>query len=167
MFKDILRQDMSFFDKPKNATGGLVSKLSSSPMQIQELVVSVGVLMTSVVSVFASSILAIATTWKLGLVVVFGGLPVMIGAGYIRIRLEASLDESIHQNFADSAAFAGEAVSAIRTVASLSLEKSILSRYETRLAAIEQRSIRSLVWSLFWFSITQSVNFLLMALGFW
>ena len=152
---------MSFFDKPKNATGGLVSKLSSSPMQIQELVVSVGVLMTSVVSVFASSILAIATTWKLGLVVVFGGLPVMIGAGYIRIRLEASLD------FADSAAFAGESVSAIRTVASLSLEKSILSRYETRLAAIEQRSIRSLVWSLFWFSITQSVNFLFMALGFW
>jgi ATP-binding cassette subfamily B (MDR/TAP) protein 1 len=98
---------------------------------------------------------------------VFGGLPVMIFAGYIRIRLEASLDESTHQNFADSAAFAGESVSAIRTVASLSLERSILSRYEARLATIQQKSIRSLVWSLFWFSITQSVNFLFMALGLW
>jgi ATP-binding cassette subfamily B (MDR/TAP) protein 1 len=131
------------------------------------LVVSVGVLITSVFSVFASSILAIATTWKLGLVVVLGGLPVMIFAGYIRIRLEASLDDSTNRNFADSAAFAGESVSAIRTIASLSLEKSILSRYEARLAKIEQKSVQSLAWSLFWFSITQSVNFLFMALGFW
>ncbi|OTA87182.1 hypothetical protein M434DRAFT_81536 [Hypoxylon sp. CO27-5] len=167
IFKDIIRQDMSFFDKPENATGALVSKLSSYPTQIQEFNVSVGVLITSVVNVLASSILAIATAWKLGLVAVFGGLPVMIFAGYVRIRLEASLDDSIHQNFADSATLAGESVSAIRTVASLSLEKSILSRYEARLAIIERKSVRSLVWSLFWFSITQSANVLVMALGFW
>lgn len=158
---------MSFFDKPENTTGGLVSRLSSSPTQIQEFNISVGVLITSLFNVLASSILAIATSWKLGLVVVFGGLPFMISAGYIRIRLEASLDESTNHNFADSAALAGESVSAIRTVASLSLEKSILSRYEARLATIEQKSLRSLVSSLFLFSITQSVNVLFMALGFW
>lgn len=136
MFEDIFRQDMSFFDKPETATGGLVSRLSSSPTQIQELVVSVGVLMTSVVNVIGSSILAIATAWELGLVVVFGGLPVMISARYIRIRLEASLDDFTNQNFADSAALAGESVTAIRTIASLSLETSILSRYEASLASI-------------------------------
>ncbi|OTA57384.1 multidrug resistance protein [Hypoxylon sp. EC38] len=151
IFKDIIRQDMSFFDKPENATGALVSKLSSYPTQIQEFNVSVGVLITSVVNVLASSFLAIATAWKLGLVAVFGGLPT----------------NSIHQNFADSATLAGESVSSIRTVASLSLEKSILSRYEARLATVERKSVRSLVWSLFWFSITQSVNVLVMALGFW
>lgn len=167
MFKDMIRQDMSFFDKPENATGGLVSKLSSPPTQIQELMISVGVLLTSVVNVSASSVLAIATAWKLGLVVVFGGLPVMISAGYIRIRLEASLDDSTHQSSADGAALARESVSAIRTIASLSLENSILSRYKARLTTMEQKSVRSLVWSLFWLSITQSVNFLFMALGFW
>ncbi|PQK17486.1 hypothetical protein BB8028_0007g06810 [Beauveria bassiana] len=167
MFKDMIRQDMSFFNKPENASGSLVSRLSSSPTQIQELVVSVGVLMTSVVNVLGSSILAIATAWKLGLVVVFGGLPVMIAAGYIRIRLEASLDDFTSQNFSDSAALAGESVSAIRTIALLSLERSILSRYESRLASIQQKSARNLIWSMFWFSITQAVNFLFMALGFW
>jgi ATP-binding cassette subfamily B (MDR/TAP) protein 1 len=168
MFNDVLRQDMSFFDKLENTTGALVSRLSTQPTHLQELLgFNVAIILIGIVNVVSSSILALAVGWKLGLVVVFGALPPLVFCGYLRIRLEFKLDDAIGQRFADSAALAAEAVSSIRTVASLALERTILNKYQQSLKGIEQRSIKSLVWTMFWFSLTQSINFLAMALGFW
>ncbi|KAF2839199.1 P-loop containing nucleoside triphosphate hydrolase protein [Patellaria atrata CBS 101060] len=168
MFDNVLRQDRSFFDKPENTTGALASRLSTHPTQLQELLgFNIALILTIVVNLFSSCILALAYGWKLGLVVVFGALPPLVGAGYIRIRLEFKLDDATGARFADSAALATEAVSSIRTVASLTLERSILSKYSDRLRGIEKRSIKALVWTMFWYSLTQSVSFLAMALGFW
>jgi ATP-binding cassette, subfamily B (MDR/TAP), member 1 len=168
MFDDVLRQDMSFFDREENTTGALVSRLSTQPTNLQELLgFNVGLIIIGVVNVFSSGILAIATGWKLGLAVTFGALPVVVLAGYIRIRLEFKLEDAVGERFSDSAALASEAVSSIRTVASLALETNIVDRYQSRLMGIEKRSIKSLVWTMFWFSGSQSVSFLAMALGFW
>ncbi|KAF2429760.1 P-loop containing nucleoside triphosphate hydrolase protein [Tothia fuscella] len=168
MFNDVLRQDMSFFDKPENTTGAIVSRLSTEPTHLQDLLgFNVALILIGFVNVIASSTLAIAVGWKLGLVVVFGALPAMVFCGYLRIRLTFKLESAVEQRFAESAALASEAVSAIRTVASLALEKNVLERYENNLAGIEKKSIKSVVWTMFWFSLTQSINFLAMALGFW
>lgn len=88
-------------------------------------------------------------------------------SGYLRIRLEFKLEEDTGKRFASSAALASEAVSAIRTVSSLALERHIVSRYEDRLRGVAQRGIKALTWTMFWYSLTQSVSFLAMALGFW
>ncbi|KAF2759747.1 multidrug resistance protein [Pseudovirgaria hyperparasitica] len=168
MFHDTIRQDMSFFDKPENTVGAIVSRLSSQPTHVQELLsMNVGIIIVAMVNVVSSSILAIAIAWRLGLVVVFGALPALCFFGYLRIRLEFALDDAITQRFADSAALAAESVSAIRTVASLALERTILDRYRDSLASIEQRSAKFLLWTMFWFSLSQAVNLLAMALGFW
>ncbi|KAI9654359.1 MAG: hypothetical protein M1821_006675 [Bathelium mastoideum] len=168
MFKDIMNQDMDFFDREKNTTGALVSKLSTDPTNLQELLgFNVALIMTITVNVVASSILAIATGWMLGLAITLSALPVMVSFGYIRIRLEFKLEDQIGDRFSSSAALASEAVAAIRTVASLALESNVLQRYEDRLQGIEKRSAKSFLWTMVWFSISQSVNFLAMALGFW
>jgi ATP-binding cassette subfamily B (MDR/TAP) protein 1 len=66
---------MAFFDDPTNASGALASNLSSYPTNILETMgFNVMLILINVVNVLSSSILAIATGWKLGLVVVFGGL---------------------------------------------------------------------------------------------
>lgn len=62
---------------------------------------------------------------------------------------------------------AAEAVSAIRTVSSLALEKYILEQYQERLNGVALRSTKALVWTMFWYSLSQSVSFLAMGLGFW
>lgn len=70
----MLRQDTAFFDDSKNASGALASNLSSYPTNILETMgFNVMLILINVVNVLSSSILAIATGWKLGLVVVFGG----------------------------------------------------------------------------------------------
>lgn len=94
-------------------------------------------------------------------------LPPLIFCGYLRIRLEFKLEEDTSKRFSSSAAFASEAISAIRTVASLALERHILHTYEQRLSGIAQKSMKALIWTMFWYALTQSISFLAMALGFW
>ena len=89
MFKDFMNQDMDFFDREGNTTGALVSKLSTDPTDLQELIgFNVALIMTIIVNIVASSILAIVTGWKLGLTITLSALPVMVSFGYIRIRLQ-------------------------------------------------------------------------------
>ncbi|XPS78515.1 ABC-type xenobiotic transporter [Ascochyta lentis] len=93
IFDLILRQDMAFFDNPANASGALASNLSTYPTNILETMgFNVMLILINVVNVLPSSILAIVTGWKLGLVVVFGALPPLVSAGYVRIRLEFKLE---------------------------------------------------------------------------
>jgi uncharacterized membrane protein YraQ (UPF0718 family) len=97
------------------------------------------------VNIISSSALAIAFGWKLGLTMVFAGLSVIVGSGYIRIRLDQKLEAWTEQQFASSAGLATEAVSSIRTVSLLTLETSVLREYSETLDAIVAKVIRSLV----------------------
>ncbi|KAF1997764.1 P-loop containing nucleoside triphosphate hydrolase protein [Amniculicola lignicola CBS 123094] len=168
IFRLILKQDMAFFDKEENATGALASNLSGYPNNLVELLgFNIVLIVINVVNVVSSSILALVVGWKLGLVVVFGALPPVLFSGYLRIRLDVKLQENTRKLFASSASLAAEAVSAIRTVSSLALERHIIERYQQRLHGVVQQDIKSLVWTMFWYSLTQSISFLAMALGFW
>lgn len=168
MFQRILDQDVEFFDIAENTSGALTSKLSALPTQLQELI-SANILLIFIVlvNIVSSSVLALAYGWKLGLVVVFGALPPLLMAGYLRIRLETKLEARNSENFSESAGLASEAVTSIRTVASLTLESHILEEYGKMLSNVVTRSVRALVWTMFWFSLSQSIEFLAMALGFW
>ena len=161
-------KDMEFFDQSGNTSGALTSKLSALPTNLQELVsANVFLVIIVLVNILSSSVLAIAYGWKLGLVIVFGGLPSIVISGYLRIRLETRIEDINSERFAESASLASEAVTAIRTVASLTLEKSILDQYSAMLDSIVCRSINSLLWIMFWFAMSQSLDFLVEALGFW
>ncbi|KAF5855225.1 hypothetical protein ETB97_009654 [Aspergillus alliaceus] len=168
MFQDYIRQDMTFYDQPQHTTGSLISELASKPASLQELLgINISIVIIGIVNVIASSILSIAVGWKLGLAVVAGVMIPIISCGYLRIRLEFRLDEATLHRFSESAALAGEAVSAIRTVASLAIERVILYKYTDKLAGIERRSIKSLTWTMFWLALSQSLSLLAMALSFW
>jgi ATP-binding cassette subfamily B (MDR/TAP) protein 1 len=168
IFQLILKQDMNFFDKTENASGSLAANLSSYPNSLTELLgFNIMLIFINVVSVLSSSILAIVIGWKLGLTIVFGALPLVVFSGYLRIRLEFKLEEDTSKRFSSSAALASEAVSAIRTVSSLALERHIIEGYQDRLHGVAKRSMKALIWTMFWYSLTQSISFLAMALGFW
>ena len=168
MFETVLRQDMDFFDLPENSSGALTSRCSTLPTQLQELIsANILLIFIVVVNIVSSSVLALAYGWKLGLVVIFGGLPPLLGAGYLRIRLETRLASFSSERFSGSAALASEAVIAIRTVASLTMESLVLEQYNDMLDGIVLQSIKSTLWIMVLFALSQSMDFLVMALGFW
>lgn len=168
IFDSTLRQDMSFFDDPANGTGALVSRLATEPTNLQELLsMNLGLILINITNIIASAILAVAVGWKLGLTLTLGALPVIVGAGYLRIRLEFKFDDDTAGRFAKSSGLASEAVLGIRTVSSLALENAIIQRYGAALENLAKTSIASLGWKMFFYSLSQSTSFLAMALGFW
>ncbi|KAL4961198.1 ABC transporter ATP-binding protein [Aspergillus stella-maris] len=163
-----LSQDLRFFDRPENTVGALVTRLDSYPQAILELMgFTVAIILMSVINIVASSILAIAVSWKLGLVGVFAGLPPMMIGGYARVRLEAKMDEQMGQRLSASASVASETIMAIRTVSSLALENTVLKKYVDELDIAISQASRPMFHMMSWFSLTQSVEYFVLALGFW
>jgi ATP-binding cassette subfamily B (MDR/TAP) protein 1 len=168
LFRDFLSQDMEFFDNPENTTGALASRLTEYPTNLQDLLgFNIMLLLIISVNLVSSSVLAIIVGWKLGLVVVFGGLPPLVFSGYLRIRLERKLENDTSERFSDSAGLAGEAVGEMRTISSFTLEKHVLDSYTNLLAGIETTNLGALVWTMFWYALSQSMSLLVLALGFW
>ncbi|KAK1963894.1 ABC transporter [Colletotrichum sublineola] len=168
IFEDILRQDLQFFDRPENSIGALTSRLDSHPQAVFELMgYNVGVIIIAALSVILCSILAIFFAWRLGLVVVLVGLPPLVGSGWLRMKLDGKLERDISKRLSTSSAIASESVTAIRTVSSLAIEGSVLDKYTAELDHAIATSIRPLMWMMLWFSLTQSIEYLFLALGFW
>ena len=167
-FSDMLRQDLQFFDRNENNVGALTSRVDSNPQSILELMgFNVGLILIAILNVAACSILGIAHSWKIGLVVVFGGLPPLLAAGWLKIRFDVKLDNDISKKNSTSASIASEAVTAIRTVSSLAIEELVLKRYTDELDHAVAKSKYSMAQMMIWFALTQSVEYWFMALGFW
>lgn len=164
----ILRQDIRFFDRPENTVGAIISYLDLYPQAILELMgLNVALIIIAGVNVLASSVLALAVSWKLGLVGVFAGMPPMMVAGYSRVQLNSKIESETEERFAASASVASETITAIRTVSSLAIEDTILKKYTNELdLAIEQVS-PSMFHMMVWFALTQAIEYFILALGFW
>ncbi|KAL8643870.1 MAG: hypothetical protein Q9226_008068 [Calogaya cf. arnoldii] len=168
MFNLYLKQDKEFFDRIENRSGSLVSRLATLPTQVKDLIsANLLLMMIVIVNLTASCALALAYGWRLALVMIGGGLPPLLISAYIRIRLEQRLEGEIEERFYESASVATEAVTAIKTVASLTLETDVLDAYSTLLSNIAKTTTLSTLHTMFWAALAQSLEFLMIALGFW
>lgn len=167
-FDDTLRQDLQFFDRPENNTGALASRVDSNPQSVFELMgFNIGLIIIAVLNVLVCSVLGIAHSWKLGLVIVFGGLPPLLASGWLKIRLDMKLDSLVSKRNSMSASIASEAITAIRTVSSLAIEERVLGRYTAELDHAVSGTVKPLVGVMVCFALTQAIEYWFMALGFW
>jgi ATP-binding cassette subfamily B (MDR/TAP) protein 1 len=168
MFKNIIYQDMEFFDQPENGTGAIISRLSQAPANLLEFIgINSALLLIVLVMLVSSAVTAIVFGWKLALVAIFTIMIPVVGMGYCRLKMEIRLEEATERLFSDSAATASEAVSAIRTVASLALEQHIIDTYQSQLKNITKRSSKMLLTANLFFAVAQAIEFAAMALALW
>ena len=166
-FRTMLRQDVAFFDKEENTAGALTSFLSTETTHVAGLSgVTLGTLLMMSTTLIAACTLGLAIGWKLSLVCI-ATMPVLLGCGFFRFWLLAHFQQRSKAAYASSATFASEAISAIRTVASLTREQDVLQQYQTSLAEQQRRSLRSVLKSSALYAASQSLLFLCFALGFW
>lgn len=164
----MLRQDLQFFDHTENNTGALASRVDSNPQSVLELMgYNIGLILVAVLNIGTCSVLAIAYSWKFGLVVVFAGLPPLVTAGYLKIRFDAKLERDISKRYSASASVASEAIAGIRTVSSLTIENSVLDKYTEELDEAVASSSKPLFCMMVCFAFTQAIEYWFMALGFW
>jgi ATP-binding cassette, subfamily B (MDR/TAP), member 1 len=105
--------------------------------------------------------------WKLSLVGVLAVLPVILLAGFFRVKLEMEFEKLNAAVFAESSQFGTEAVGAFRTVTSLIMEDVINKRYanllDTHIALATKRAFPSTIL----FAASDSIDMLCQALVFW
>ncbi|OAQ95935.1 hypothetical protein LLEC1_02034 [Akanthomyces lecanii] len=166
-FRAILRQDVAFFDKEENTAGALTSFLSTETTHVAGISgVTLGTILLTATTLIAACTVSLAIGWKLSLVCI-STIPILLGCGFFRFWLLAHFQRRSKAAYASSASYASEAISAIRTVASLTREKDVLEIYQASLAAQQRRSLISVAKSSALYAASQSLVFLCLALGFW
>ena len=166
-FRSMLRQDVGFFDKDENTAGALTSFLSTETTHVAGLSgVTLGTLLMVTTTLVGALALSIAIGWKLALVCA-STMPVLLGCGFFRFYMLAHFNRRSKAAYAGSASYAAEAISAIRTVASLTREGDVLRQYRESLAVQQKRSLKSVLKSSTLYAASQSFIFLCFALGFW
>ncbi len=166
-FRTMLRQDVAFFDSDENSAGSLTSFLSTETTHVAGLSgVTLGTLLMVSTTLIAACTLALALGWKLGLVCI-STIPILVGCGFFRFWMLAHYQRRAKTAYSGSASFASEAITAIRTVASLTREEDVLRQYSESLAIQQRASLISVLKSSLLYAASQSLMFLAFALGFW
>lgn len=166
-FRTILRQDVAYFDRDENSTGVLTSSLAT---QCTDLAGLHGNTLGTILSIFtnlvSSAVVSLVVAWRLALVAI-ACLPILITAGYLRLKMLTIFQERTKKAYATSANFACEATSIIRTVASLGRESDVLRIYRDSLVGPQKDTFRSTLKTTTFFAASQSINFLINGLVFW
>ncbi|POS72004.1 multidrug resistance protein 11 [Diaporthe helianthi] len=164
-FRNILRQDMAFFDS--TSAGTLTSLLSTETAHVAGLSgATLGTLLTVSTTLVASVALGLAIRWNLSLVIA-STIPVLLACGYLRFHMLARFSTHSQTSFAESAALACETVTALPTIAALAREDEALNDYRRMIRTQQARSLVSTLQSSALYAASQSAFFLAFALGFW
>ncbi|APA06665.1 hypothetical protein sscle_02g014350 [Sclerotinia sclerotiorum 1980 UF-70] len=167
-FESILQKPIAFFDAEENSSGELTGRVANDPTQLQQLLgINMAMVLTALCNIAGCVIIAFVFGWKLTCVVAFVALPIMICSSFYRIRYEIQFEKMNQAVFAESSKFAAEAISAFRTVTSLTLEDLICSRYDELLTWHVKGHAKKSRYSSIVFAASESLGLGCMALAFW
>ncbi|KAF2668515.1 leptomycin B resistance protein pmd1 [Microthyrium microscopicum] len=166
--RNILRKRIAWFDKDSSSAGSLTSLLSTDSMRLQELLgTNLGMTLISIFNLVGSIIISFYFGWKLALVGVLTIMPVVLLAGYYRLKLETQFVKLSSAVFEESSQFGTEAVAAFRTVTSLQLEDKIIRRFDELLATHVRTAYKKARWSTIVFAFSDSAEMFCQALCFY
>ncbi|XP_037037810.1 multidrug resistance protein homolog 65-like isoform X2 [Bradysia coprophila] len=159
VFGAMIRQDMAWFDDSNNSVGALSVRLTSDAATVQKAIgyPLSGMIQSVATFVFGVSV-AFAYIWKMALVIL-PTAPLVIFSVLFEGKYMANTAEVERRGIEEIAKLATEAISNIRTVASLRQEPHIIARYCTQMAKVERTIRRKLSMRGFLNSLVQSIPF--------
>lgn len=167
-FGAMINQDVSYFESEGQSAGVMTGWLSTDPQRVEDVIsTTVGFMLITIVNVLGSCVLALVVGWKLALVAIFGCLPPLFIVGYVKIRLELTTHGRTTKMYLESARFATEAITAIRTVASLTLEEKVVKMYDERIARTSPKFVKITITSAVLFGLCESIYLATLGLIFW
>jgi len=148
-FAAILRQEMSFFDNPDNNSGVLCSRLASDTTKVQGCTGGkLGLVVKNFSSLGVSLGISFAYSWKLTLLMM-AFVPFLILGGLIEMKLIIGDEEAVKKEYAESSQIAVEAITNVRTIASLTREETVLRNYDAAISVpIQKKKNRSFLMGL-------------------
>lgn len=166
-FRSLLEQDLQWHQSERRTPSLLLNFITRDASALAGLTGSiVGTIVSILVNLVVAIILTHIIAWKIALVCL-SVVPVMIGAGYMRLISLARFAERHETAFATSVGITVEAINSIKTVASLSLEDEVLGTYRRSLRRpIEEVTLQS-VYANLWLAVAYALPNFMYALAYW
>ncbi|KAE8376681.1 P-loop containing nucleoside triphosphate hydrolase protein [Aspergillus bertholletiae] len=165
--RSILEQDLAWHESANRNPSLLLSFITKDSSALGGLTGSV---VCTILSVLVSLVATITMThiiaWKIALVCL-SVIPLLLGAGYMRVTTLASFEERHLEAFANSVGITVEAVNSIKTIMSLSLEHEVLGTYRRSLSGPMRQMARQSAWANLWLAVGYGLSNFLYALAYW
>ncbi|XP_063825682.1 ATP-dependent translocase ABCB1 [Ostrinia nubilalis] len=146
MFHHMLQQEIAFYDDKNHSTGALCAKLSGEAAQVQGATGQrIGTVLSAIGTFGFALVLALIYEWRVGLVAL-AFVPLMAGILYKEGRMVSAESFGTAKTMEASSKIAVEAVSNVRTVASLGREGQFLKDYAIQLLPALHLAKRSAHW---------------------
>lgn len=167
LYSAVTRHDVEWFDEEEHATGAVTSDISDRPQKIMGLFgVTLGSILQAATTLLGGVIIGLCYGPLLSLIGI-ACIPLIIGSGYIRLRVVVMKEEKTKKWHASSAQLASEAAASVRTVASLTREADVERIYARSLEEPMRISMRTAYGSQALFAASQGIVFLVVALVFY
>lgn len=166
-FRQLLKQDMGFFDEKENSLGALTTRLATEAAMVRGIAGdSLGALTFALSSIITGFLVAYLACWRVALVVT-AIFPLMAVAGALQLKMMIGFDSDSEKKFAEAGAIASEAVDNFDTVTSVGVQDVFISRYEKELETPIRNGKRTALIAGFAFGLSEFLAQALWAVSFW
>ncbi|XP_076306516.1 ATP-dependent translocase ABCB1-like isoform X6 [Tachypleus tridentatus] len=165
-FKNIIRQNIGWFDEEKHSTGKLSTRLATDvPMVKTAAGHRIGTVVSAVVTLFTSLVIAFVFGWKLalGLLVV---VPILLVAGAVQMKVLKGNQKRDSELMENAGNVASEGLENIRTVQALTQEQTFFEKYVGHLLVPYMENKKHAQVYAIAFAFSQGVMFLIYAAAF-
>nr|ACF22787.1 MDR-like ABC transporter [Brachypodium distachyon] len=133
LFTAVLRNEMGWFEKPKNSVGFLTSRVVSDTSMIKTIISErMAIIVQCISSILIATGLSTGVNWRMGLVS-WAMMPCHFIAGLVQVRSAKGFATDTSKSHRKLISLTSEAVSNIRTVASFVQEEEILRKADLAL----------------------------------
>ncbi|CBF89553.1 hypothetical protein AN0404.2 [Aspergillus nidulans FGSC A4] len=144
---------LSLIVKDSNALNGLTGSVICTILSI-------------LVNLFAAIIMTHIIAWRIALVCL-SVVPLLLGAGFMRVSTLARFEERHNDAFARSLGITVEAVTSIKTVHALAIESEVLSTYRRSLQGPMREITGQSAFTNLWLAVGYGLSNFVYALAYW
>lgn len=166
-FRSLFEQDLHWHQSKGRTPALLLSYITRDGNALAGLSGSViGTFLSITVNLIAAIILTHIIAWRIALVCL-ALVPLLLGAGLMELHVLGKFEERHENAYTKSVDIGVEAISSIKTVATLSLEQEILKTYRHSLRGPRKETVKVTLQASLWQATTYFLGNCVNALAYW
>lgn len=166
-FRSLFEQDLQWHQSEGRTPALLLSYITRDGNALAGLSGSViGTLFSISVNLIAAIILTHIIAWRIALVCL-ALVPLLLGAGLMELHVLGKFEERHENAYTKSVDIGVEAITSIKTIASLSLEEETLRTYRRSLKGPRKETFKVTMHASLWQAMTYFLGNLVNALAYW